>query len=590
MIKPATIDFETKPIGKRPDAYPPEPVGLAISVQGKNKYLAWGHEVGNNCDKSEAFKVLKQLYSKYPILCHNGRFDLEVSEKYFGMPLVPHKGWHDSMLLVFLFNPREPTLKLKELADKWLDMKPQEQDELRDWIYNNVPGAKKAKSKWGEHIWKAPVSMVGKYAKGDVIRTRKLWEKFYPYVIEMGMLEQYEIEKRVAIKAIEMEREGVNIDIATLEPDLIKAKRALKRYGREIFKVTGEINLNSPKQKAETFERLGLVDEWIYTDKGNPSTSMENLILVCNDKQLVRNLDMFSRYTKLIGTYMEPWLTSAQENKGKFYPWFNTIKGDNDKGTYTGRFSSNFQQVPREPLKGYKHLPFLRNYIIPDKKSHLLYNRDFSGQEIRILAHYEQGQLLEAYNANANLDPHSFVKNIIESNDGITLERSHVKSCNFLIVYGGGPMALAKNIKVSENKARKIFRLHANAMPGVSELKGELQRMANKGELFQTAGGRVYDFEDGKEYVALNTLIQGSAADHSKRALLNIDDMLQAEHPDARIMLTVHDEFMVTGPKRGKVKLMRDFKAAMEINSLFDLPMLTDGKIGECWGKMEKVK
>lgn len=592
-MKPiATIDYETLPIEKRPD-YPPKPVGVSINYPGKRDfYLAWGHPTGNNCTKAEAKKILKDLYRKYRILAHNGKFDLEVGEVHFDLPLVPPNGWDDSMLLAFLNNPREPNLKLKPLADKWLDMAPDEQEKLKEWLFENVPEARKAKTKWGQYIYLAPGELVGRYAKGDTRRTKKLHDKFYKRIVEMGMLEQYEIEKRVVIKAIEMEREGVPIDYEMLEPHLEIAKKELAKAERAIQKKLGDINLNSPKQKIEAFERKGLVDEWEYTDKGNPKTGIDSLLVVCNDKRLVKNLDTYSKYTKLIGTYMQPWLDSALTNNGRFFPWFNTIKGENDKGTYTGRFSSNFQQVPKESSD--PSLPYLRNYIIADKKSHTLFNRDYSSQEIRILAHFEDGALLVAFLDDPELDVHEFVALTASGISGVPYDakrdRPKYKACNFLIVYGGGANALAGVLRIDKAQAREIMKLHGNALPGVQELKDDLAIMARKGEMFRTAGGRWYDFEDGFEYVALNTLIQGSAADHSKRGLLQIDDVLKARDHDARIMLTVHDEFMLSGSRRNKKRIMADFKEAMEYDTLFDLPMLSDGKIGDRWGNMEKVK
>ena len=596
MNRIVTIDFETWPIEKRPD-YPPKPVGVAINEPGKSDYyMSWGHPTENNCTKEDARRKVKDLYKTSSILCHNGKFDLEVGEVHFGLPLVPPKGWHDSMLLAFLNNPREPSLKLKDLADTYLDMPPDEQAQLKAWLCEHVPEAKRAKTKWGRYIYLAPGKLVGRYAKGDVNRTKKLERLFYKTIAAKGMLKQYEIEKRAAIHSIEMEREGVNIDYRSLEPDLVKAKKVMKRAENAIRKTLGGINLNSGPQKIEAFERLGLVDEWEYGEpskkKGiiSPKTGIESLMKVCTDKELVHQLDTFSKYTKLISTYMQPWLDSALENNGKFYPWFNTIKGDNDKGTYTGRQSSNFQQVPRDPKD--KKLPFLRNYIMADKKSHALYRRDFASQEIRILAHFEDGQLLSAFLANPKLDGHNHVKGIMEELTGKEYDRDDVvKHCNFLMVYGGGAPALSEKINVPLTEAKEILSAHGNALPGVKELKDDLSIMARRGEEFKTAGGRWYDFEPGFEYVALNTLIQGSAADHSKRALLNIDEVLKAKDYDARLMLQIHDEFMITGPRRQKKKLMADFKEAMEYNvdKLFDLDMLTDGKIGDRWGQMVSV-
>lgn len=587
-MKPVSvIDYETEPAGNRPHHNPPKPVGVSIYEIGKEPtYYAWGHPTGNNITLPKIKMVLKSLYKRTVPIFHNGKFDLEVGEKWLDLPLVLPNGWHDTMLLAFLYNPRFPNMKLKPLADLLLDMPPEERDELQEWIFANIPGAKKAKTKWYEHICNAPAALVGKYAIGDVVRTYKLFQLFIQYVLEK-MPEQYEIEKRVVIKAIEMEREGITIDVKQLKPDLEQAKTQLNKHQMSLIKLVGDINYNSPKQIIEAFDKKKLVKKWQYTEKGNPKTGIDSLIEVCSNKQVVHHLDMFSKYTKIIGTYMQPWLDSALENNGKFFPWFNTIKGDNDKGTYTGRFSSNFQQVPRKPLEDYKELPFLRNYIVPDRTTHILYNRDFSQQELRILAHFEDGPLLEAYLADPRIDIHDKIKTLIESNQGIITERTLVKICNFLMVYGGGVDALAKNAKIPEEKASNIMKAHRAALPGVAELKAELRRLARLDKTFKTAGGRIYTFEDGFEYVALNTLIQGSAADHTKRALLNIDDMLKDKYPNARLMLTVHDEFMITGPKNKK--LMKDFKEAMEYDKLFDVPMLSDGKIGDRWGNMTKL-
>ena len=596
MIKVCAVDFETEEILPRPH-YPPVPVGAAITYpSGKSEYLSWGHPTQNNCTKAEAKRKLKNIYNEYAVVFHNAKFDLEVGNVFLGLPMKPKHGWHCTLLLAFLFNPRAWSLKLKPLADKYLSMPPIEQDKLKQWVFDNVKGGKQAKSKWGKFISLTPGKLCGVYAKGDTIRTLKLFKMFYKHVKDNGMLPQYDVERGTVERVLPMEQVGITIDVRAIEPELKKAKKAMAKHERAMIKIVGDINFNSAPQKIEAFERLGLVKEWEYgepskkTGQVNPKTGIESLLRVCVDKKLVRHLDMFSKYSKLIGTYMQPWLDSALENDGKFFPWFNTIKGDNDKGTYTGRFSSNFQQVPREPQPEYKTLPFLRNFILPDKKSHILFNRDFMGQELRILGHFGNDVLLNAYNENPLLDGHKFVIELVREATGVTYPKAFIKGCNFLMVYGGGAPALSNTLKIPLDEAKVVMAAHSKALPEVKNIKDELKYLDRHDEKFKTAGGRWYDFEYGKEYVALNTLIQGSAADHAKRALINIDNMLKSKYPDARINLCVHDEFMISGDKRQQKKLMKDFKAAMEYDELFDLPMLTDGKIGHQWGDMAKCK
>ncbi len=591
--KLTTIDFETKEIENRP-SYPPEPVGCAVTESsGKTYYMSWGHPCNNNTTKTKAIKILKGYYRTDTIICHNGKFDLEVGEKFMDLPLLPKHGFEDSMLLAFLHNPREKNLKLKILADKYLSMAPDEQTKLREWVFDNVPNAKKAKTKWGKYIYLTPAELAGKYAKGDTIRTKKLFTLFYKYAKDNDMLEQYEVEKRCAIESIYMERTGIRIDERELGPELLKAEKRLKRASNAITKTLGDINLNSAPQKIEAFERLGLVDEWEYgeptsTGQVNPKTGIESLMRVCTDVKLVSNLEIYSKYSKLVGTYMKPWLSSARENKGLFYPWFNTIKGDNDKGTYTGRMSSNFQQVPRRPNEVFKGMPFLRKFIMPDRIDHVLLARDFMGQEVRILAHFGDGTLLIAFNEDPFLDGHEFIRKLIFDVTGTDYPRDYIKGCNFLIVYGGGAPALSKTINVSEDEARQVLGAYNTAIPEVNELKDELRLLYRRGGEFITAGGRIYDFESGKEYIALNTLIQGSAADHTKRSMLNIIDSINSNNHDARIILPIHDEFLLSANRPKQKSIMKDFKTSMETDKLFDVPMLTDGKVGERWGLMNK--
>lgn len=593
-MKPlAILDYETEEILRRP-IFPPKPVGASIILQGKRpEYLAWGHPTENNCTMVEAKRKIKDIYKNYRIVMHHAKFDLEVGEKWFDLPLDPPHGFECTMLLSFLHNPRESSLELKDLAIRHLGMNANEQDKLREWLLANVKGVKQAKTKWGRYISLAPGKLAGRYANKDTRMTKGLYKRSMPYIIEMNMIEQYEIEKRVVLKAIKMERGGVKIDEQALRPALAKAKKAQQRHRRALTKVLGDVNFNSGPQKAAAFERAGLVDEWEYTDKGNPKTGIDSLIEVCNDANVVKHLEMFSKYNKTIGTYMEPWLKSAEENNGYFFPYFNTTRNEQDKGTYTGRFSSNFQQVPRVPDKRFKNYPHLRNYIVPDKKSHLLYVRDVAQQELRILAHFEDGIMLAAYLADPKLCMHNHVKFLIAQVSGISLLRPYVKTCNFLIVYGGGYKALMAQLKkqglvIEEDKAREILKLHGQALPGVKDLKDDLLVMSRKEQSFKTVGGRWYTSNYQQPYIDLNTLVQGSAADHTKRMMVQIDDMLIDEFQDARMTLTVHDEFQVTGPKGQRKKLMKRFKEEMEDDKLMDLPMPSDGKIGERWGSMTK--
>jgi len=171
------LDFETEGIQNRPD-YPPKPVGLAVyDPTVAPFYYAWGHPTANNCDYAQARMELAE-YLENPeneFVFHNAPFDCSVIQERMGL-VVPWERVHDTMLLAFLADPFGE-LSLKPLSEKLLGMPPDEQDAVRDWLVRH--GVCRANDKsWGAWISKAPGDLVGEYAKGDVVRTLKLYEHY----------------------------------------------------------------------------------------------------------------------------------------------------------------------------------------------------------------------------------------------------------------------------------------------------------------------------------------------------------------------------------------------------------------------------
>src|ERR1700733_9268973 len=185
-------DFETKGIEPRPK-YPPKMVSLALKWPDTQEYklMSWGHAGGdNNCTEKEARGAyLKARNSKYAMLFQNGAFDQDCAEVHWDIPLLPWDKTHETMYLLALENPHAPSLALKESAQRILNIAPEEQDKLKEWILANVPEAKRKPSSWGAYIWLAPYRIVRPYHKGDLTRTLKIFNHLYPYIVESGMLE-----------------------------------------------------------------------------------------------------------------------------------------------------------------------------------------------------------------------------------------------------------------------------------------------------------------------------------------------------------------------------------------------------------------
>jgi len=242
-------------------------------------------------------------------------------------------------------------------------------------------------------------------------------------------------------------------------------------------------------------------------------------------------------------------------------------------------------------------LPLVRRYVLPDEGEVFLH-RDFSGQEVRIFAHYESGELAEAYRDNPSLDPHGWLKEEIQRTTGQELERTRVKNVTFARLYGGGAGAVQAQAKCkSLAEAKEIIAFHDAALPGRRIVSDEILRLIRRGEPIRTWGGRLYYCEPPKivkgrrhtwEYKLINYLVQGSAADITKEALCRWYYTEGRNTWEARFLLTVYDEINLSSPREYIYENMEMLKCVMEDIEL-DVPMRSDGKMGERWGELEKV-
>lgn len=618
----ASVDFETGGTMSRPE-YPPKPVGMAYQLPGQRpQYMAWGHPCdGNNCSKEDAKRVYSQIRKDHDVVYHNAAFDTEVAERHLGLQAHAHR-FHDTMFLAFLDDPRGD-LALKDLASDHLGMPADEQTDLRDWILKNIPGA--TTRTWGAYIGQAPVKLVAPYAKGDVDRTMKLFRTLHPSVRSRGMEEAYERELALMPVVMDMEQEGIPIDVPRLEVDIARWQEYAEIVDariRSVLDAPVAMNPGSGPQLMEYLLKRKLA-KWpstqtdanrhLFTKKGNPSTKYDVLLEVCTEPRMATLMKVRNMLASSINTFGQNWLDQAELTGGRVMPRFNQVRSFDDQsgarsGTRTGRFSSekpNFQNITnpydaedeknaalllamRKEIPGFVP-PCLRDYVVPPP-GHVLLNRDYSQQELRILAHYEDGVLLARYQEDPTLDCHELVRALVHEATGVLYPRKHIKITNFGIVYGMGVGKLAKRLGLDEAEARSLKKNVMRAIPGIRELSNDLSKMGRRGEFIRTWGGRLYDSEkpiNGRrfEYKLLNVLIQGSAADCTKQGMLNAVNNMQ----DGRLMLQVHDELMAVAPKGAEVIEMKRMKEGMEDVS-FDVPMLSDGKMSDqTWFQLEKA-
>lgn len=616
----AAIDAETGPIRSRPE-YPPRAVGYAVKYGNVKKYLAFGHPSGNNCKRGDAIRIVKQVIRDHTPVFHHADFDLEVMEQ---DGIKVKKDYHDTLRLAFLNEPRATTLSLKPQAEEWLGDPPDEQNMLREWILENVPEAKRRKTRWGEYICKAPGTIVSPYAKGDVQRTMDLFKLWNKEVISY-MPEAYEREMKLIPIKLSMEQHGIRVRLPKLKREIGAYIKVKDNIERAICRRLGmKFNPSSNIQLADALIHNDLLSHIVKTPTGKVSTARATLEANCTDPKLLEMLGLYSTCGIYIGTFLQNWLDIGENNDRYIQPSFNTVRssdeygGGRGKGARTGRLSSsdpNFQNVPTNTDESphWKTLQLLtkllakqgvnfvglRDYFEPDEGCVFL-RRDYNQQELRILAHFEEGPFLAMYHEDPTLDAHDAVKYLVAKDTGMNFPRKHIKQTNFGIIYGMGIAKLAARLELDKSSARMLKKAVLRAVPGIPKVMRELRNLAKEGEPFYTWGGREYyceepiyvDTPDGGrekrtfEYKMLNTKIQASAADCTKQGMINVWENLN----HGRIVLQVHDELVMSVPKQHAKDEMRRMREAME-DVEFKLPMLSDGEIGaRSWARLKKVR
>lgn len=621
-----TVDFETLPSGKRPDTYPPKPVSVSIREPGMRKaqFFAWGHPSGNNCSEADAKRIVRSIWKPgKPLLFFNGKFDVDVAETHFDCPRLPATDMHDGMFAAFLRDPHSRALDLKGLSERWLNRPPEERDVLHEWAKKNkaqlLQQFHTKPFKPGAYIGFAPGELVGPYACADVDMTLPLFKLHWDYIIRAGMLEAYQREQRIMPIFLDNERVGLRVDMSLLRKEVRIYRAALQTCDEWLRKrlKTKDLNLDNDQEVVRAFERNKIIaeEDWSVTASGARSVSKDNLTPdLYRDARVASAFGYRNRLSTCLKMFMEPWLEQAERRSGWISTNWNQVRGTAG-GTRTGRPSTtdpNFLNISKDwdtKDDGYVHpafisglplLPLVRKYILPDDDDSTFIHRDFNGQELRIAGHYEDGPLMEAYKKNPRIDVHQYVADLILERTGKEFHRGNVKIANFRIIYGGGANATAAGIGCSIAEAKELLAAHAKALPGIKGrggLSDRIKQIGKEGEALYTWGGREYFVEPPSfskkykrhmtyEYKLLNYLVQGSAADATKEAIIRWHD-----HPkrDARFLVTVYDEINISAKTKKVPQQMEILRECME-GLEFDVPMLSDGKTGKSWGSLTKYK
>ena len=395
-----------------------------------------------------------------------------------------------------------------------------------------------------------------------------------------------DIELPLCTVLLSMEQEGILIDRGQLEQFGQMLSRRIADCEAIIFGYAGEtLNINSPKQLGQLlFEQLGLPP--VKKTKTGYSTNADVLEKLKDKHPIIPAIMDYRMLSKLKSTYADGLMKQIGSD-GRIHTTFQNLV------TATGRLSStepNLQNIPVRTDLGAE----IRKMFVP-REGCVLVDADYSQIELRVLAHMAQDEAMQR-SFREGTDIHTVTAAQVfgvKPEEVTPLQRRHAKAVNFGIVYGISEFSLAEDIGVSRYEAKAYIDSYLNTYPGVRNYMKQVVRQARELGYTQTLYGRRryipelsssnFNIRSGAERIALNTPIQGTAADIIKLAMLRVDAALRQSFPEARLLLQVHDELIVECPEEQAQAVAQLVSQQMESAAQLDVPLTAEAKIGKSW-------
>jgi len=402
-----------------------------------------------------------------------------------------------------------------------------------------------------------------------------------------GMESLYrEIELPLCPVLYRMEREGVAIDKEQLEQFSRMLAQRITECEKLIFSYSeGSFNINSTKQMGELlFDTLGLPP--VKKTRTGYSTNAEVLEKLKDKHPIIPAIMDYRMLTKLKSTYADGLMKEICED-GRIRTTFQNLV------TATGRLSStdpNLQNIPVRTDLGAE----IRKMFVP-RPGNVLVDADYSQIELRVLAHIADDKVMqEAF--KSGMDIHTVTASQVfgvETELVTPLQRRHAKAVNFGIVYGISEYSLSEDIGVSRYEAREYIENYLANYRGVRDYMKQVVADAREKGYTETMYGRKryipeltssnFNVRSGAERIALNTPIQGTAADLIKMAMIRVDKALRQNYPEAKLLLQVHDELIVECPEAMASEVAALVSREMEQVAQLNVPLTAEAKVGKSW-------
>jgi DNA polymerase I-like protein with 3'-5' exonuclease and polymerase domains len=593
--KEISIDLETKDpnlnksMGSGAIIGVGEVVGIAVAVHNWSGYFPIAHEGGGNMDKVMVLKWFQNILNTEAVkIFHNAMYDVCWIRS---MGLKIQGKIVDTMISAAIVDENQMRYDLNNCARRYIG---KGKDEAALYA---------AAKEWGvdakAEMYKLPAMYVGNYAEKDAEITLELWQEMKKEIELQDLQSIFKLETNLFPVLVDMRFLGVRVNqeqAANEKKTLVEQEKNLLH---EVLTTTGvDVQIWAARSIAKVFDKLKL--EYDRTEKSK-APSFTKGFLSNHPHPTVKLIAKAREINKAHTTFIDTIIKYA--HKGRIHAEINQLRGDGG-GTITGRFSYNNPNLQQIPARSKDLGPRIRSLFIPEE-GHKWGCFDYSQQEPRLVVHYSALQnlygvndVLDAYN-EGDADFHTIVADMAQ------IPRSQAKTINLGLFYGMGKTKLQAELGVNKLKSDQLFKQYHERVPFVKQLMDAVMRRAQSSGKIRTLLGRLCRFhlwepnqfginkalphdealmEHGPgirrayTYKALNKLIQGSAADMTKKAMIDLHNEGITPH------IQVHDELDISVKDEAQAKKIKDI---MESTVSLEVPNKVDYEVGTNWGNIK---
>ena len=569
-------------------------IGIAVAVEGASWYFPIRHANGGNLDAKMTLNWLRDVCGMpgCTYVFHNAMYDVGWLTRE-GITIAGRIV--DTMVAAPLLDENRFSYSLNSVGADYLKERKDERT-LQE-------AAKSMGLNPKSEMWKLPAHFVGRYAEQDAALTLRLWQHLSALIVDQELSSIFDLEMRVLKVCLAMRRRGVRVDLEKAEG----VKRRLQQEEESILlairKETGvDINIWAANSVAKAFDALDLF--YPRTEKTQAPSFTRNF-LSNNAHPMAKQIVRARELNKARTTFIDSIANHAVN--GRIHAEMHQLRSD-DGGTVTGRFSYSSPNLQQIPARNEEIGPLIRGLFLPEEGEQWG-SFDYSSQEPRIVVHYANllklrgaDQFVSAYAEDPNTDFHQLAADIVG------VPRKQAKTINLGLFYGMGVNKLAEQIGLDFTSAKELFAVYHDKVPFVRELSSCVTASADRKGVIRTLLGRrcrfdkweprtfgsnkAYSFEEARQvygettllkraftYKSLNKLIQGSAADQTKKAMVDLFE--------AGIIPTIqiHDELALSISSRKQAEtVMQMMQECVELA----VPSLVDAEFGPSWGEATK--